>query len=158
MQKHLERVAPGGDHGTVSQYFDDATTGKTLWNPATRVAELFFRMTEAMVPVASRPCGVADLQTDEYAVDPEVFTAFVDALVTQYLASNHKIFKAMLAGYLPQALVMVQRSGQTAAAMTAPVQRSTEAISLNVDAFDPAGDRRDLIERAAAAARSMPTS
>jgi hypothetical protein len=157
-ETRLSCGTPGGDHGAVSQYFDDATTGEMLWNPATRVAQLFFRMTEAMVPVVDRPCGVVDLQIDEYAVDPEVFTAFVDALVTQYLASNHPIFKGMLAGYLPQAVVMVERSGRTVAALTVPVERSTETISLNVDAFDPAGDRRDLVEQAAAAARSMPTS
>ncbi|GGQ85237.1 DUF6086 family protein [Couchioplanes azureus] len=141
----------------MSQYFDDATTGETLWNPATRVAQLFFRMTEALVPVAGRPCGVVDLQIDEYAVDPEAFAAFVDALVREYLAANHPIFKAMLAGYLPQAVVMVERSGRTVAALTAPVERSNEAVSLTVDAFDPAGDGRDLVQRAAAAARAMPT-
>jgi hypothetical protein len=27
-------------------------------------------MTEALVPVADRQCGVEDLQIDEYAVDP----------------------------------------------------------------------------------------
>jgi hypothetical protein len=160
---HLDRysiVVPeaGGDHGTVSQYFKDVTTGETLWNPATRVAQLFFRVTDAMVRVAERPCGVVDLQIDEYAVEPEAFAVFVDSLVTQYLASNHPIFKAMLAGYLPQAVVMVERSGRSVAALTVPIERSTEAISLNVDAFDPAGDRQDLVERATAAARSMPTS
>jgi hypothetical protein len=142
----------------VSQYFDDATTGKTLWNPATRVAQLFFRMTEALVPVADRPSGIVDLQIDEYAVDPEAFGAFVDALVRQYLASNHAVFKQMLAGYLPQAVVMVERSGQTVAALTAPIERSTEAISVNFDAFDPVGDVRDLVQRAAATARLMPTA
>ncbi|MCU7728163.1 DUF6086 family protein [Actinoplanes sp. KI2] len=140
----------------MGQYFVDATTGETLWNPATRVAQLFFRMTVALVPVADRPCGVVDLEADEYAVDPEGFAAFVDALVTQYLGSNHAIFKAMLAGYLPQAVVMVERSGRTVAALTAPAERSTRAISLGVDAFAPADDRRDLVRRAAAAARSMP--
>jgi hypothetical protein len=148
----------GGDHGAVSQYFNDVTTGETLWNPATRVAQLFFRMTEIMVRVAERPCGVVDLQIDEYAVEPEAFAAFVDSLVAQYLASNHPIFKGMLAGYLPQAVVMVERTGRSVAALTVPIERSTEAISLNVDAFDPAGDRQDLVERATAAARSMPTS
>jgi hypothetical protein len=42
--------------------------------------------------------------------------------------------------------------------LTAPIERSTEAISVNVDAFDPVGDGRDLVQRAAAAARSMPTA
>ncbi|MFC3994039.1 hypothetical protein [Actinoplanes siamensis] len=41
--------------------------------------------------------------------------------------------------------------------MTAPIERSAETISLNVDAFDPAADQRNLIRLAAAAERSMPT-
>jgi hypothetical protein len=45
------------------------------------VAQLFFRMTEALVPVADRPSGIVDLQIDEYAVEPRAFAAFVDALV-----------------------------------------------------------------------------
>jgi hypothetical protein len=117
------------------------------------VAQLFFRMTEALVPVADRPSGIVDLQIDEYAVEPRAFAAFVDALVRQYLASNHAIFKLMLAGYLPQAMVMVERSGQTVAALTAPIERS-----VNIDTFDPVGDVRDLVRQAAAAARSMPTA
>lgn len=115
-------------------------------------------MTEALVPVADRPCGVVDSQIDEYAVDPEAFAGFVAALVKQYLASNHAIFKLMRAGYLPQAVVMVERSGRTITALTAPIERSTEAISVNVDAFDPVGDGCDLVQRAAVAARSMPTA
>src|SRR4051812_38794410 len=105
-------------------------------------------MTEALVPVADRPCGVVDLRSDEYAVDPEAFAAFVDALVRQYLASNHEIFK--LAGHLPQALVMVERSGRAVAALTAAIERSTEAVSVNVDRFDPVSDGRDLVQRAVA--------
>ncbi|GAA3233690.1 DUF6086 family protein [Dactylosporangium siamense] len=140
----------------MSQYFDDVTTGQTLWNPATRVAQLFFRMTGALEPVAARPCGIVDLEIDEYAVDPEVFAAFVDALVAEYLASNHPIFKSMLGGYLPQAMVMVERSGRAVTALTVPVGRSNRAVSLN-DAFNPPDDRRDLAQRTAEAARSMPT-
>src|SRR4051812_2224146 len=109
-------VAAACDHGSVSQYFDDATTGQTLWNPATDVARLFFRMTEALVPVADRPSGVVDLETDEYAIDSAAFAMFVDALVKRYLASNHTILKGMLAGYLAPAVVMVERSGGTIAA------------------------------------------
>lgn len=141
----------------MSQYFDDATTGRTLWNPATKVAQLFFRTTEALVPVADQPCGVVDLEIDEYAIDSAAFALFVDALVRLYLASNHSILKGMLAGYLAPAVVMVERSGRTVPALTTPIDRSTVAISLNVDAFDPAADQRELIRSATAASRSMPT-
>ncbi|NMO57897.1 hypothetical protein HH310_42905 [Actinoplanes sp. TBRC 11911] len=140
----------------MSQYFDDATTGETLWNPATKVAQLFYRMTEALVPVAGRSSGVVNLRIDEYAVDPDGFASFVDELVSQYLSSNHAIFKAMLAGYLPPAVVVVERSGRMVPALTTPIERSNEAISCSVDAFGPAAERIDLAERAEAAARSMP--
>jgi hypothetical protein len=145
------------DHGSVSQYFDDATTGQTLWNPATNVAQLFFRMTEALVPVVNRPSGVVDLEIDEYAIDSAAFAIFVDALVRQYLAPNHTILKGLLAGYLAPAVVMVERSGRTVAALTTPIERSTVAISLNVNAFGQAADRRELIHLANAASRSMAT-
>lgn len=133
----------------MSQYFKDAATRETLWNPATRVAQLFFRMTEALVPLADRPCGIVDLEYDEYAVDIEAYAEFVDALVTRYLASNHTILKGMLGGYLPPALAMVSRSGRTVAALTASIERSNAAISLNVDAFDPPAEQRTLIDAAA---------
>jgi hypothetical protein len=141
----------------VSRYFNDVTTQETLWNPATGVAQLFHRMTGALVPLADRPSGLVDLDDDEYAVDPEVFAGFVETLVTAYLASNHPILKAMLAGYLPPAIVMVGRSGRAVAALNTPVRRSAEAISLNVDAFDPDTGRQDLARSAEAAERSMPT-
>ncbi|MEU8663704.1 DUF6086 family protein [Actinoplanes philippinensis] len=141
----------------MSQYFKDVTTRVTLWNPATRVAQMFFRMTEALEPYAERPCGVVDLGYDEYAVDPEVFAAFVDKLAGRYLASNHPILKSMIAGYLPPAVVMVERSGRTLGALTAAIERSREAISLNDDAFDPDGDTRELRRSVEAAARAMPT-
>lgn len=145
------------DHGVVSQYFNDATTRETLWNPATRVAQLFFRMTEALVPLADRPCGVVDLEIDEYAVEADVFAGFVNTLVKKYLASNHTILKTMLAGYLPSAMVMVERSGRAVPALNTPIERSAETILLNTEAFDPATDSRALARSARAAARSMPT-
>jgi Family of unknown function (DUF6086) len=86
-----------------------------------------------------------------------VFAPFVDDLVEQYLASNHTILKGMLAGYLAPAVVMVERSGRTIAALSAPIERSNVAISLNVDAFDPVADQRELVQLATAASRSMPT-
>ncbi|MEV4514446.1 hypothetical protein AB0K00_36475 [Dactylosporangium sp. NPDC049525] len=36
----------------------------------------------------------------------------MDALTARYLSTNHPILTTMLGGYLPAALVMVQRSGR----------------------------------------------
>ena len=105
------------------------------------------------MPVAGRPCGIVDQRTDEYAVDPELFTAFVDALVREHLASNHAVLKAMLGGYLPAALVLVSRSGHAVTALTEQIDRSAQAITLNTDA----SDQHDLTQRAATVAASMPT-
>ncbi|MBU2666248.1 hypothetical protein KOI35_22355 [Actinoplanes bogorensis] len=115
-------------------------------------------MTEALAPTVELPCGVVDLEADEYAIDPVAFALFVDALVRQYLSSNHTIFKELLAGYLPAAVVMVERSGRTIAALTGPIERSAVAISLDVDAFEPEAGQRELIRLVTVASRAMPAA
>ncbi|MFF5225912.1 DUF6086 family protein [Dactylosporangium sp. NPDC000521] len=143
------------DLGGVSQYFQVGDL--VLWNPAHAVAKLFARMTEAMVPVAGCPSGVGpDVGRDEYEVDPDAFAAFVDALTARYLATNHPVLTTMLEGYLPAALVMVQRSGRDVPALELPVVRDNRDISLNRDAFDPDGDRLRLLRLAEQHAQAMP--
>ncbi|MEU0558176.1 DUF6086 family protein [Dactylosporangium sp. NPDC006015] len=139
----------------MSQYFQVGDL--VLWNPASTVAKLFARMTEAMVPVAGCPSGVGpDLGRDEYEVDPDAFAAFVDALTARYLATNHPILTAMLEGYLPAALVMVRRSGRDVPALARPVARDNRDISLNRDAFDPGGERQRLLTLAEHHEQAMP--
>ncbi|MEV0568441.1 DUF6086 family protein [Dactylosporangium sp. NPDC050588] len=139
----------------MSQYFQVGDL--VLWNPAQTVALLFARMTEAMVLVAECPSGVGpDVGRDEYEVDPDAFAAFVDALTARYLSTNHPILTAMLEGYLPAALVMVQRSGRDVPALVQPIVRNNRDISLNHDAFDPDGDRQRLLSLAEHHARAMP--
>jgi hypothetical protein len=138
----------------VSQYFQVGDL--VLWNPSTTVARLFAHMTEAMVPVAECPSGVGpDTGQDEYEIDPDVFAAFVEALTARYLATNHPILTAMLAGYLPAALVMVQRSGRDVPALGRPIARDDRDISRR-DAFDPNGARQRLQGLAEDHARAMP--
>jgi uncharacterized protein DUF6086 len=128
-----------------------------LWNPSNTVAQLFARMTEAMVPVAACASGVGpDIGRDEYEIEPDIFAAFVDALTARYLSTNHPILTAMLEGYLPAALVMVQRSGRDVPALKRPIPRDNRDISLNRDAYDPDNDRNRLLVLAKHHAQSMP--
>jgi hypothetical protein len=139
----------------VSQYFQVGDL--VLWNPSNTVAQLFARMTEAMVPVAECPSGVgSDIGRDEYEIDPDIFAVFVDALTKRYLATNHPILTAMLEGYLPAALVMVKRSGRDVPALKQPIARDNRDVSLNRDAFDPDSDRHRLLGLVEGHARAMP--
>ncbi|MEU7590359.1 DUF6086 family protein [Micromonospora sp. NPDC049230] len=127
-----------------------------LWNPSNAVAQLFFRMTEAMVPVAECPSGVGpDVGRDEYQIDPDTFAAFVDVLTARYLSTNHPILKSMIEGYLSTALVLVRRSGLDVPALDQPVTRASRDISLR-DAFDPDADRQRLLSLAVSHAMAMP--
>jgi hypothetical protein len=139
----------------VSQYFQVGDL--VMWNPSNTVAQLFARMTEAMVLVAERPSGVGpDIGLDRYEIDPRIFAAFVDALTARYLSTNHPILKAMLEGYLPAALVIVQRIGRDVPALGQQAARGNRDISLNHDAFDPDGDRERLLGLIESHARAMP--
>lgn len=94
----------------MSQYFkvDDAV----LWNPASRVAELFVRTGESLVPLVGLPTGIAPGAADEYEVDLDAFTVFVDAVVRRYLSSSHLILRSLVEGFAATALVMVERAGR----------------------------------------------
>lgn len=63
----------------MSQYFRAGEV--VLWNPSNRVAELFVRGVGTVAPLVTVPPGIASGRPDEHEVDPDVFAAFVDALV-----------------------------------------------------------------------------
>ncbi|GIF08990.1 hypothetical protein Asi03nite_65280 [Actinoplanes siamensis] len=139
---------------TVSQYFDDATTGGTLWNPATRVAQLFFRRTEALVPVANPPVRSRGSAQRRVSGRP----SGVRRVRRRSGGAASRVESHDLQGDARRLPAAGGGDGRTQlAALTAPIERSAETISLNVDAFDPAADQRNLIRLAAAAERSMPT-
>jgi hypothetical protein len=77
-------------------------------------------------------------------------------LTVRYLSTNHPILTAMLEGYLPAALVMVQRSGRDVPALEQPVARDNRDVSLNRGAFDPDGDRQRLLDLARSHALAVP--
>lgn len=139
----------------VSQYFQVGDL--VLWNPSNTVAQLFARMTEAMVPVAGCPSGVrTDMGRDEHEIDPDSFAVFVNALTARYLSTSHPILTAMLRGYLPAALVMVQRSGRDVPNLNESAERDNRDVSLNRDSFDPNVDRQRLLDLTESHARVMP--
>lgn len=99
----------------MSQYFK--VGDRVLWNPTTRVAQLFYRTGEVMVLVAERPLGIHDTGYDDYHVDPTRFPAFVDALAVRYLNVSHPILTALVEGFLPTALALLSRAGGTVPAL-----------------------------------------
>lgn len=101
----------------VSQYFEAGDL--VLWNPATRVAQVFARVAEALVPLAGVPSGIGPEQSDEYKIDAAGLSAFVDALVVQYEMSSHPVMRSMLDGFLSTAIVLVERAGGTVSSLAA---------------------------------------
>jgi hypothetical protein len=93
----------------VSQYFQDGDD--VLWNPATRVAQLFTDTAEALARLVERPTGLGPMAEDECQVDVPVFAAFVDELVRRYARSNHSVLKSLMDGFTGTAIVLVERAG-----------------------------------------------
>jgi len=125
----LSRLAAIGDHGRVSQYFQVGDL--LLWNPATRVAELFFRAGEAIALTVGVPTGIAPVVADEYRIDLDTFTAFADALVHRYLSSSHTILSSLLEGFTATALVLVERAGRSVPALADPPTLDPRDISVD---------------------------
>jgi hypothetical protein len=138
----------------VSQYFqaDDLV----LWNPASRVAELFFRTSEAIAPTVGMPSGITSAVADEYEIDLDTFTAFTDALVHRYLSSSHPILRSLLEGFTATALVMIERAGRSIPALAGTTTLDLRDVSVGpagISALDDADRLRVLAEEHA---RAMP--
>jgi uncharacterized protein DUF6086 len=99
---------PIRDHVVVSQYF--SIGDHDLWNPATEVAQLFYRTAGVMAALVDTPHGLHDTEQDEYHMEPAHFTAFVDALARRYLSSNHTVMRTLVEGFLATAVVLTQRA------------------------------------------------
>jgi hypothetical protein len=142
------------DHDLVSQYFqvDDLI----LWNPATRVAELFFRTSEALAPTVGLPTGIAPVVADEYEIDLDTFTVFVDALVRRYLSSSHTILRSLLEGFAATAIVMVERAGRHVSALDDAPTLDSRDVSVGPAGIAPLGDATRLRALAEEHARVMP--
>jgi hypothetical protein len=90
----------------MSQYFNVA--GTTVWNPATRVAQLFFRAAEAMTVIAEKPHGMTDLGWDEYEIDLPAYRLFTEELTAQYLGATHPVLITVVGGFLPMAVALLR--------------------------------------------------
>jgi hypothetical protein len=138
----------------VSQYFQVGDL--VLWNPASRVAELFFRTSEAIAPTMGLPTGIASVVADEYQIDLDAFTAFTDALVHRYLSSSHTILRSLLEGFTATALVMVERTGRRVPALADTPTLDPRDVSVGPAGISPLGDAERLRALAEEHTRSMP--
>lgn len=142
------------DHGRVSQYF--RVGDLVLWNPASRVAELFFRTSEAIAPTVELPTGIAPVVADEYEIDLDTFTAFADALVHRYLSSSHTILRSLLEGFTATALVMIERAGRSVPALAATPTLDPRDLQVGPAGISPLGDAERLRALAEEHERAMP--
>jgi hypothetical protein len=147
-------VASISDHDRVSQYFQVGDL--VLWNPATRVAELFVRTSEAIAPTVGLPTGIAPVRADEYEIDLDTFATFVDALVHRYLSSSHPILRSLLEGFTATALVMVQRAGRSVPALGDKATLDPRDVSVGTAGISPLGDAELLRALAEEQAQAMP--
>lgn len=143
-----------GDHVKVSQYFQAGDL--VLWNPASRVAELFFRTSEAVAPTVGLETGIAPVAADDYEIDLDAFTAFVDALVHRYLSSSHTILRSLLEGFTATALVMVHRAGRHVPALAVSPALDPRDVQVGPIGIAPLGDAERLRALAEEYARAMP--
>ncbi|MEU4667587.1 DUF6086 family protein [Amycolatopsis sp. NPDC023774] len=135
----------------MSQYFD--LGDKTLWNPSNGVGLLFVRSAEAVAPIVELPTGISPKAADEWAIDPPVFTAFVDALADRYQRSTHLILRSMVEGFLATAMVLLDRAG----AEIPSLGREPVSDVRDVSVFGTPPPAGKLAELRAAHAGAMPT-
>jgi hypothetical protein len=138
----------------VSRYFQVGDV--VLWNPTSRVAELFFRTSEAIAPTVGLPTGIAPVVADEYQLDLDTFTAFTDALVHRYLSSSHPILRLLLEGFTATALVLVERAGRSVPTPADTLPLDPRDVSIGPAGISPLGDAERLRALAGEHALAMP--
>jgi hypothetical protein len=127
----------------------------TLWNPSNGVAGLFVRASESVASLTKVPIGIRPMLADEYEVDPEKFAAFIDELVQLYLTSSHPSVRSLLEGFLPTALVLVDRTGRDLPSLRAPAAPHPD-VSVGDDGIRPLGGLERLLRLAGEHAKTMP--
>lgn len=138
----------------MSQYFQAGDL--VLWNPASHVAELFFRTSEAVAPTVGLPTGIAPVAADEYQIELDTFTAFADALVHRYLSSSHTVLKSLLEGFIATALVMVERAERSVPALADTPALDSRDLSVESAGIAPLDDAERLQALAKEHALTMP--
>ncbi|MEU6665375.1 DUF6086 family protein [Streptomyces sp. NPDC046727] len=93
----------------MSQYFEIGD--ETLWNPATRAAQLFLRQVEVFEAELGLPSGLGPMRNDECKIDPAVLAVFTHALLDRHRRTSHSIILALSEGFVGTVLVLAQRAG-----------------------------------------------
>ncbi|WP_030674983.1 DUF6086 family protein [Streptomyces sp. NRRL B-1347] len=96
----------------MSQYFEMGD--ETLWNPSGGAARLFLRQVEVFEAELGVPSGVGPMENDESHIDPDVFGAFVNALVAHHRRTHHAVVLALTDGFLATVLALAERAGVAA--------------------------------------------
>ncbi|WP_155368449.1 DUF6086 family protein [Catellatospora vulcania] len=137
----------------MSQYF--SIGDQDLWNPASRVGQLFYRTAGVMAQLVDTPHGLHDTEQDEYQVDPVQFMAFVDALARCHLSSTHTALRTLISGFLATAVVLTERAGLAVPALTEPVVAKPRDHSCTTERPDVSGDIVALFARSRELDRTM---
>jgi uncharacterized protein DUF6086 len=115
-----------------------------------------YATSEAVAPTVGLETGIAPVVADEYEIDLDAFTVFVDALVHRYLSSSHTILRSLLEGFTATALVMVHRAGQTVPALAVTPALDPRDVSVGPFGISPLGDAERLRALAEEYAQAMP--
>jgi hypothetical protein len=92
----------------MSVYFDVAD--RTVWNPSNAIGALYLKQAAAIGEQFALDPGLP-FASDEVAVDLDRFVPFARRLLAEYAASDHDVWRALVAGVLGPAVVMVDRAG-----------------------------------------------
>ncbi len=99
-------LAAIAEHGTgarsMSVYF--IVGDREIWNPASRAGVLFYDQMRTLEKLAEHPCGLTSSVSDEYAIDPRLLTAFVDAVFNYLGHTQHAVLLALVENVLAVAL------------------------------------------------------
>lgn len=95
--------------GAVSCYFQ--VDGNDVWNPSNSVARLFVDQGGSLSRLLNVKSGIGDIVEDECRVDRQAFEVFTALLVVKYQEANNAALQSLLSGFIPIALVLVQRAG-----------------------------------------------
>jgi hypothetical protein len=109
----------------------------TVWSPALRVGELYVVSTRCIADARNQPTGLVAIANDMYKIDLPAFERLTRSVLSEYLLSNHPIYREQLRPWLLASLVMLQRGG----------------VSIDPESNEQA----NFIRQAEGYARSMPT-
>jgi hypothetical protein len=101
----------------MSLIFD--VDGDTVWNPATRVGDLYVRLLTEIADVLGVPTGLIDFTSeDTYEIDVDVYGGLVRKIADLYAASPDPVLRGLLEGVLAPSVVVLDRAGRPLAAQS----------------------------------------